>query len=204
MRFSQTRDVIQIVFPFTITGFFFGVCFHWITSLPSLTDFWFIRTDKFLLPTYKYHLAFSTTLLLGLITGYTIARLQPSLIGRKRPATIRLIGAVLLILASAPSSSFIAETILGPFAILLSLALFLLIVSISAWVFTGEWKWLGFTLIVLSPFMALAVTAMVSLPFNLSNPSMGFVQWSMVDYLLSVSLGYWLTEAKSHITTTTV
>jgi hypothetical protein len=196
MRLSQITDPIWIVFSFALPGFLFGVCFHWITSLSSLTDFWFVRTEVFLWPTYKYHLAFSTTLLLGLIAGYMITQFRIPLRSRKPPVAIRIIAMVLVVLASAPSASFIAEAILGPFTLLLSVFLFLLIVSVAAWIFTGEWKWVGFAAVVLSPFIALAVTAIVSASFQLSYPAIDFLQWSIVGCLLSVSLGYWLMEGK--------
>ena len=76
-KFEITNGA-KVVSIFLIGGLLSGLFFAWL-SRPNLRSFWYLKGDKFLLPTYKYWLAFGLIFTLGLIGSYGMARLCMSL-----------------------------------------------------------------------------------------------------------------------------
>lgn len=65
---SQQRFVIpKVMTVFAVGGAISGLCFATLISLPILKKFWFVKTDKFLVPTIWYWLGFIASLAIAII-----------------------------------------------------------------------------------------------------------------------------------------
>jgi len=51
---AKYRGRFKVALIFLLPGLFFGLVFGWLTRWSAMDEFWYTRSDKFLLPTYKY------------------------------------------------------------------------------------------------------------------------------------------------------
>ena len=99
-KIAKYPGQFKVALIFLLPGVFFGVVFGWLTRWPAMDDFWSVRGDKFLFPTYKYWACGNLSFRLAIWTGYFVARLrgwQASL------SVIRLVGAIILMITAPPA-----------------------------------------------------------------------------------------------------
>jgi len=180
---------------FLLCGLFSGALFGWLTQVPSLKYFWFIKGDKFLIETYKYWIGLSNTFLLGLVAGYALARLSGSLPSGGGPSPRRAVIAIVLVAASVPSVELIGElmfvnshSVLWDF--IAAPLICVLILSIAIWVLTGRWHYSDPPSIVLMLTVALALVYVISGIFAFSNYWINISQFAAIESLLAGFFGY--------------
>jgi len=204
---------VKAVLVFFICGLTSGLCFGILLSARSLVTFWFVKGDKFLIPTYRYYLGAGIFLLLGLAAGYAILRMIGSL--RENSSASRKVVSVVIV-ATSPVILFGAATAVqiqtatpqatdtgtillintDPATLYLGGVVgFVLLISISCWILTAKLYYFG----VFLNFLALpAAVGLMYLVYKMDVPSKWSELFSYPAYfsLLSASCGFWIAKAR--------
>jgi len=199
----------KAVLIFLVSGLLAGLCFKFFLSRPTLHTFWFIKGDKFLIPTYRYYAGVGVFLLLGLAAGYSISRFT-GLFRTDLPLVRKIISSVVVVISAL--LPFVAADTLetrtatavpkdGGNLLLLNIdpiALyfwgfigFVLLISIACWILTAKLYYLG----VFLNFLALPVT--LGVLYIISRIADGpSITYPVYFSLLSSSCGFWIAAAQ--------
>lgn len=202
----RTAKAVVIFF---ICGFVSGLCFGILLSASSLMTFWYIKGDKFLIPTYRYYLGVGVFLLLGLAAAYTISRMTGLL--RENSSLFRkIVGAV--IVSTSPVILFAAGTVvetqtatpvatdtgtrlltnIDPITLYIwGFVAFVLLIAIACWILSAKLYYIGVLLNFLTlpgAFCLLYVVSKIAGEASIFYP----VYFS----LLCASCGFWIATAR--------
>lgn len=185
----------KVAFIFLLPGLFFGLVFGWLTRWPAMNDFWSVRGDKFLFPTYKYWACANLSFMLGLWTGYSLARLRGWQAGL---SGVRLVGALLVMIAVPPTVALIREASgIGPSVfwdfLVLPGATFA-VIPVGLRLCTKRWESLLTVMMIvaalLSVFGGYAVVVLLE-PLGPPRDLLPVVQMSIEEGLISALAGIW-------------
>jgi hypothetical protein len=193
---ATNRWPFKVVFIFLVPGLVFGLVFGWLTRWDAMTDFWFVRGDKLLFPTYKYWAGGTLSFMLGIWTGYLLARLRSWQVGI---SGIRLVGAFLVMIPVPPALALIREasgiglSVFWDFLLLPGAAIG--VIPIGLKLCTRRWEnLLTVMMIVAALFSVLGGYAVGVLlePLRLPRDFLPVVQMSGEEGLISTLAGLWL------------
>ena len=192
----------------------FGLCFGALLSVHSLTTFWFIKGDKFLIPTYRYYMGIGVFLVLSLADAYSISRV-PSLLHENTSLFRKIISGV--IVATSPLLLFTMATALlertattfetptgttlvtniDPITLhLLAIIGFVLLISAACWILTGKLSYIAVFLNLLALPVALSLMYLVYKIHAVPGEWSDFFAYPVYYSLLSASCGFWIATAK--------
>lgn len=97
---SSIAEDLLVLGVFLASGFLSGLLFALLVTRPGLQSFFFLKSDKFLIPRYSYWSAFSLIHLLGLIGGYLVCCWREWLTGRISSRGQQLAAALIVGLAT--------------------------------------------------------------------------------------------------------
>lgn len=195
-----------------ICGLAAGACFGALLSSPRLLTFWFIKGDKFLIPTYRYYLGAGVFLLLGLAAAYTISRMtgllteNSSLIRKIVSAVVVATSPVIIFAIATTIETQTATTLVTPSGNILltnidpitlylwGIVAFVLLISIACWILTAKLYYIGVFLNLLT------LPATFGLLYLVSKVVAGerseLVTYPILFSLLSASSGFWIAAAQ--------
>ena len=187
---------LKTVLIFFVGGLSTGCLFGSLTSFPRLTNFWYRKGDKFLIPTYRYYLGLGLFLLLGLSLAYTIS-LAKAWLNDPSPGAFLKQGCAALIIAISALVSYLltfGNRSFDPVTLyLLSILVFLMLISIACWIVSSRLYYVGLLLNVLVFPVALAFLYVLT-KIGLRGEAGNFVTFPVFFSLLSASCGYWLSQ----------
>ncbi|SRR6266496_2980625 len=186
----------KVAITFLLPGLFFGLVFGWLTRWSAMDDFWYVRSDKFLFPTYKYWACGNLSFMLGIWTGYSLARLrgwQPWLSG------VRVVSALLVMIAAPPALALIREASgIGPSVFWDFLVLpgaTIAVIPVGLRLCTKRWESLLSVMMIvaalLSVFGGYAVGVLLE-PLRPPRDLLPVVQMSVEEGLIAAVAGIWL------------
>ena len=187
---------LKVAFIFLLPGLFFGLVFGWLTRWPPIDNFWYVRGDKFLFPTYKYWAGGTLSFTLGIWTGYLVARLRG---WRAGIWGIRLVGALLVMIAVPPTLALIREASgIGPSVFWDFLVLpgaTIAVIPVGLRLCTKRWESLLTVMMIvaalLSVFGGYAVGVLLE-PLRPPRDLLPIVQMSVEVGLIAALAGIWL------------
>ena len=187
---------LKTVLIFSISGLGSGYLTGWLLSSNRLTSFWFKKSGKFLIPTYRYYAGFSILLLSGLASAYLVSRTRGWIEGPLTRSTFRHTASALVITLSAPAIfaifSLDRDFFESPGWVLVAVLAFLFLISIACWILTGRLYYQG-VLINLST-LPLAITLLLLLVkiLNISGERSETVTYPIYHSLIAAGCGYWI------------
>ena len=187
---------LKTVLIFFISGLGSGCLTGWLLSSNRLTSFWFRKSDKFLIPTYRYYAGFSILLLSGLAVAYLVSRTRGWIEGPLTRSTFRHSASALVFALSAPAIfaifSLDRDFFESPGWVLVAVIAFLFLISIACWILTGRLYYPG-VLINLST-LPLAITLLLLLVkiLNISGERSEIVTYPIYHSLIAAGCGYWI------------
>ena len=173
-----------------VSGFLFAL----LVTRAYLQEFFFIKTDKFLIPRYSYWFAFSLLQLFGLAGAYLVcvSRRWIVQISRLRAASllvvIGLTTPVLRLITPAMNSRIGLnwDFIVAPIV-------FIFLLSVALCIFSGTFRVLPIAVLWNLLFLAAGIL-FVYTGIRLIDGSRDwyeFVQWSILESMLALSFGNW-------------
>ena len=187
---------------FVLVGLVAGASFTWVSSMKRFQDVFYTKTDKFLMPTGKYWIAFGISLAFALIVSYSFSLTVAWL--RSEPASIlSQVLFVAIVVAIAPSLFLISGAIrplvgiswdwlIAPalFLVAFSMCLRLLVAAPSAIAPALALNFLATTI-------ALGIVLLFARFVRGASDWYLYVQWSAFDGLLLLSSAVWLLSNQS-------
>jgi hypothetical protein len=186
---------LKTVLIFFISGLGSGCLSGWLFSSTRLTSFWFRKSDKFLIPTYRYYAGFSILLLSGLVIAYVVSRTRRWIESPLTRSTFRPAASALVIALSAPAifaiSTLHRDLFESPAWLLIDVIAFLLLISVACWILTSRLYYPGLLINLLT------IPSAITLLFLLVRLHIGGERSEIVTYLIYDSLvaaacGFWI------------
>lgn len=161
--------------------------------------FWFTEGDKFLIPTYRYYFGVGVFLWLGLASAYSISRVTRLIYRPANYSRLRLTFSAIIVATSALSvfavaNSFVTPDVVGLY--LLSICLFVVIISVACWVLTAKLLYSGTFLNVSSVGLAFGFLYVVSRVVHFPGDWSQLITYPVYDSLLSASCGFWIARSQ--------
>jgi hypothetical protein len=189
-------STLKTILIFLISGLGSGCLTGWLLSNNRLMNFWFRKSDKFLIPTYRYYAGFSILLLSGLAGAYLVSRTRGWIEGPLTRSTLRHTASALVIALSAPAIfaifSLDRDIFESPGWVLLAVIAFLFLISLACWILTGTLYYPG-VLINLST-IPLAITLLLLLAkiLDISGERSVIITYPIYHSLIAAGCGCWI------------
>lgn len=206
----------KTVLIFLVCGVAAGACFGALLSSPRLLTFWYIKGDKFLIPTYRYYLGVGLFLLLGLVVAYSISRMTGSLdqdtavfrriVSGAIVATspfILFVAADALMLATATTvetreNTTLQLTNIDPITLYLgAIVTFVLLISVACWILTARLYYVGVLINLLTLPTALALLYVAAKIVRVPSEWSELITYPIYFSLLAASCGFWIASGES-------
>lgn len=186
---------LRTVLIFFFSGLGSGGLSGWVLSSDRLRSFWFRRSDKFLIPTYRYYVGFSIFLLSGLALAYIVSRTRGWIDGPLTRSTLRYTASALTIALSAPAIFAIFTLSRGffesPVWLLVAVIAFLFLVSAACWILTSRLDHPGVLINLLT--LPSAITLLYLLvKLNIGGERSEIVTYPIYYSLVAAACGYWI------------
>ncbi len=200
MRTFLRDKSVSVILVFCFGGLIAGLCFGSITRIAVLANLWFIKADKFYVPSLNYWIGSSVSLLSGLIVSYVFLRAR-GLYPLSYSVT-RLLSSALIIGTAFPLVYFLDgflwmhldwSSVRGVY-IFVSPVLIAILLSISLWILTKKWDTPVFVLITLACFLTSIFSNIIIFIFSMPWNRYEVVLFPLNHSLLSALFGYWLTR----------
>ena len=187
---------LKTVLIFFISGLGSGGLSGWVLSSDRLRSFWFSRSDKFLIPTYRYYVGFSILLLAGLAIAYIVSRTRGWIDGPSTRSTLRYAASALAIALSAPAIFAIFTLGRGffesPAWLLVAVIAFLLLVSAACWILTSRLDYRGVLINLLTLPSAITLLYLLLKILSISGERSEIVTYPIYYSLVAAACGYWI------------
>ena len=187
---------LKTVLIFFISGLGSGCISGWLLSSPRLTSFWFRKSDKFLIPTYRYYAGFSILLLSGLAVAYIISLTRGWIEGPLTRSTFRHTASAVVIGLSAPAVFAIftlgRDFFESPAWLLLAAIAFLFLISVACWILTSKLYYPGVLINLLTLPSALTLLFLLVKTLNISGERSEIVTYLIYDSLIAAAFGFWI------------
>lgn len=181
---------------FVLGGLCSATFFSWITSVDSLQNLWYTKTDKFLLPTAQYWLLCGATFALGLLIAYRIIRFQAWL-GTSAVTTIAREILFLLITSVSPVILFAVSGVMRSYLgltwdILIAPVAFLAAFSVALCLLLPGFHFM-IRVFALNLMAAAAAIGLITIFLRILNGFSNWyspLQWITFEALLSLAAGF--------------
>jgi hypothetical protein len=187
---------LKTVLIFLISGLGSGSSIGWLLSSKRLTSFWFRKSDKFLVPTYRYYAGFSILLLSGLAGAYLVSRNRGWIEGPLTKSTFRHTASALVIALSAPAIFAIfnldRDFFESPGWVLVAVLAFLFLISIACWILTGRLYYPGVLINLSTIPLAISLLLLLGRIMNISGEQSEIVTFPIYHSLIAAGCGYWI------------
>lgn len=195
------KNLFKVVFSFFLSGALVGFLFVWLTSIPTLVNFWFDQGNQFLIPKARYWAVFGALLAVGLGVSCCICILRRWLLSFGHGAESRSIIATLILLLAFPSGHITGSRFLEfsdpMLAYFLACLVGVSLISIALWLVSLKWKtWLAIFFLLAIP-VSYILTIGIYKSLNLSNHAYDVLRLCFLGGLLSGISGYWLATTRS-------
>jgi hypothetical protein len=186
---------LKTVLIFLLSGLGSGGLSGLLFSTNQLTSFWFRKSDKFLIPTYRYYAGFSILLLSGLAVAYIVSRARGWIEGPLTRSTFRHIASALLIALSAPAIFAIftldRDFFESPAWFFVAMIGFLCLISVACWILTSRLYYPGVIISLLTIPAAIALLFLL-IRLNLGGERSEVFTYLVYDSLIAAACGYWI------------
>ena len=189
-------NTAKTVLVFLICGLGAGLSFGALLISPRLLTFWFIKGDKFPIPTYRYYLGLGFFLLLGLAVAFSMCRITGLVQPPPNNAKVRETLSAIIVATSAVSIFAIASRIVveDPVTVyMLSTAAFVLFISLACWLLTARLYYVGVFLNFLTPPAALVLLYVANRTLDIPGE---LAAYSIYFPMLAASWGLWIAAAQ--------
>jgi hypothetical protein len=182
---------------FAAAGAAAGIFFSLLLSIPRLTTFWYRKTDKFLVPTYRYYLGLGVILLLALAAAHTFSRIQRWLRAAESESVLRQAGAAFIVAVSAvvPYLVIGSRDFDAVIQYVLAIVLFVLLISSACWILSTQLYYSGVLLNLVVIPVTLTIMYVLTRLLHFGGDLSEFLTFLISLTLFSTSCGYWLTRA---------
>lgn len=196
------KNLIKVVLSFFLGGALVGFLLVWLTSIPTLVDFWFEQENQFLIPKAKYWVVFGALLAVGLAVSCCMCILRGWLLSFGDWGESRSIIAILILLLAFPSGHITGSRLLefiDPMpAYFLACLVGVSLISIALWLVTLTWKtWLAIFFLLAIP-VSYILTIGLYKSLNLSNHAYDVLRLCFLGGLVSGISGYWLATRRTY------
>ena len=207
---NKTKTVLV----FLACGLATGGCFGALVGSPRLLTFWFIKGDKFLIPTYRYYLGFGLFFFLSLSVAYLVSRMTGSLpqgtsffrkvVSGAIVATsplILFVAADALMLATATTTATSGNTTLQPNIDPITLYLwgivaFVLLISLACWILTAKLYYLGVLLNLLTLPVTFALLYIAARILTVPGEWSELITYPIYFSLAAASCAFWISAGE--------
>lgn len=177
-----------------VFGALSGLLFAFLVTRPSLQSFFFIKSDKFLIPRYSYWCALSLIQLLGLTAAYALCVVARLVV--QRISQVRLLSAALIVALATPVLYLLTplmnaliglnwDFVAAPIA-------FLLLLSCALCIFSGNLKLLPVAIVWILLFTAAGFGFVYAgVRIDERSDSYDFIQWPMLYAMWALAFGNW-------------
>ena len=187
---------LKTVLIFFISGLGSGFLTGWLLSSNRLRSFWFTRSEKFLIPTYRYYAGFSILLLSGLAGAYLVSRTRAWMESPLTRSTLRHTASALVIALSAPAIfaifSLDRDFFESPGWVLAAVITFIFLISIACWILTGRLYHPGVLINLLTIPLAITLLLLLVKILNISGERSEIVTYPIYHSLIAAGCGYWI------------
>ena len=187
---------LKTVLIFSSSGLGSGCLSGWLLSSTRLISFWFRKSDKFLIPTYRYYAGFSILQLSGLAVAYIISRTGGWIESPLTRSTFRYTASALLIALSAPAIfaifSLDRDFFESPGWVLVAAIVFLLLISVACWIMTARLDYPGVLINLLTLPLAIILLLLLVKIMNVSGERSEIVTYPIYHSLIAAGCGYWI------------
>ena len=204
----------KTVLVFLGCGLAAGVGFGALLSSPRLLTFWFIKGDKFLIPTYRYYLgagfflllslsaAYSISGIFGLVAGRTLLRrIVSGLIVATSPLVLFATANTLLLATATTKENTPTGTILlthiDPITLYMwGTVAFVLLISTACWILTAKLYYFGVFLNLLTLPVTFALLHIAARILTVPSDWSELITYPIYFSLLAASCGFWISAGE--------
>lgn len=204
----------KTVLIFFVCGLAAGLGFSALLSSPRLLTFWFIKGDKFLMPTYRYYLGVGLFFLLSLSAPYWLSKMT-GLISKNPPLLRKILSAGIvatspvILLATAitierltattqvTDTGTILLTNIDPITLYLwGILAFVLLISAACWILTGRLYYVGLCLNFLTLPLAFALLYVAAKIVRVPSEWSELITYPIYFSLLAASCAFWISAGE--------
>ena len=186
---------LKTVLIFFLSGLGSGGLSGWLFSSDQLRNFWFTKSDKFLIPTYRYYAGFSILLLSCLAFAYIVSRTRGWIEGPLTRSTFRHAASALLIALSAPAIFAIftldRDFFESPAWFFVAAIAFLGLISVACWILTSRLYYQGVIINLLTIPAAIALLFLL-IKLNIGGERSEIFTYLIYDSLIAAACGFWI------------